>query len=183
MRMNRLATLLLSLLTAGIAPAASLTVLERTEQAPEMGTLRFLEIRHDQARYTIVPPHGWRLNTDVASAQLKFSEPKSNISMALQFHTNAARQVLSTTDSMRALAVPHLSSATVLDDFSNSGSGGRSLVLNYLLHGRPMRARVAVLPLDRGCVTFVVACGADDFPNAEPVLAALQTSFQRQTPP
>jgi len=181
--MNRLATLLLSLLTAGVAPAASLTVLERTEQAPEMGTLRFLEIRHDQAQYTLVPPHGWRLNTDVAAAQLKFSEPKANISMALQFHTNEARQVLATTDRMRELAVPHLSGATVLEDFPNSGSGGRSLVLAYLLHGRPMRARVAVLPLDRGCVTFVVACGADDFANAGPMLAALQTSFQRQTPP
>ena len=84
--------LLLLLATGAVVSAQSLTVQTRTTTAPEMGTIRYLQLHCDGQTYTMSPPSAdWRSKLDGAKARLQFFAPLGTAVATLRFTTGAAR--------------------------------------------------------------------------------------------
>lgn len=172
------------LLAAGFACAAPPFSAEpRVEIGREMGELNYLHIAYGPNTFTLVPPRDWARHAFAQSGRLRFCPPNGYVYLDVQFRTNELQSVLTTADGPRQLAAPHLTSATVVEEFQPGTSEGRTVIFRHSLNGRPMRTRLSIVGFEGGCASFLLTCGADEFKVYEPMVSAAQASFQCKTPP
>lgn len=183
--MNRLSAHLLLTCTFWLvsllaSPAGGLTVRSKLVHAPEMDPYTCYEISYQGEHYSIVPPFGWRAETDTASSVLRFIDRQSTARVVVTFSSSNATEILASTERLRAYAVPDLSQAQVLGTFPVpfGGVSGKAVDLGWLFHGSAQRCRAAVVPLRKGNVSFVLTCESSGFKNAEQALNGLLITFQ-----
>jgi hypothetical protein len=161
--------------------AEGFTVTSKIVQAPEMDPYTCYEISYQGENYSLVPPFGWRAESDAASALLRFVDRQGTARVVMTFSPSNATEILATTESLRAYAVPDLSQAEVLGTFPvlAGGASGKAVDLGWQFHGAALRCRAAVLPLRKGgSVSFVLHSENTGFKSAEQVLNGLMITFQ-----
>ena len=79
-----------------------------------------------------------------------------------------AKTVLDGTAALRQIVAPLLKDSTGDEEFpAYSGYGsGRGVDLSFALQGTAMKARLAVIPLAQGFVSFALTCAAGDAASA-----------------
>lgn len=157
--------------------APTLGIRTRLERPPEMDAITVAEVEFNAERFSFVVPRNWRLEPDLAGRTIQLSSELSRAVITVQFSEQPAESVLKSTDTLREFAAPGLITAKVIEEFpvySGGGQGKGALFAN----GTEARSRVAVVPLGRGCVSFVLSCRASDAP-AQQTFGALITSFRK----
>lgn len=110
--------ILAGLLSASmLAHAQPLTVAWKTIRPPEMDTLRYLEVQFAGDKFTLVPPNGCGIKTDLPSATIQLSASTGSVSMTIQFSTNSSRAILASKDAMQQYAAPQEANTEVREEF------------------------------------------------------------------
>lgn len=173
--------LIVGLFSAPImAYAQPLIVLSKTVRPAEMDTLRFLEIQFAGGKFTLVPPLGCGLNTDLPSATIQLSASTGFVSMTIQFSTNNSRTILASREALQHHSAPTGVRTEVRDEFpAYSGTTtGKGIELTFNLHGHPMWRRAAVIPFSGGFVSFIATAPANESKAAQQLFGGVITSFQ-----
>lgn len=169
------------LVSSALLFGQGLSVVSKSTLAPEMGELKYLELRFGSEAFTILPPVGTRIEVDGPAARLTFSGGTNAVSLAIRFATNEAKVVLASLESMRQFAVPYLGEAEVTEEFPafSGDMAGKGFAISYSLRGQRTRCQVAVLPLRQGCISFVASAPAPQTREVHQLLGGALTSFQR----
>ncbi len=179
--MRTLSLIVATLMTTQLLAAPTLSVTTRTERPPEMDTITIAEIGFDEERFAFVLPQNWRFDPDPTGSVLRFHSELNKAKITIQFSPLMPEGGVQSADAVRQLALPGLGYAQVIEEFpivSNNGQG-KGALFGY---GLDWRCRAAVIPLARGCATFVLTCRTNEM-SSQQTLGALVTSFRKVAAP
>ncbi len=174
--------ILAGLLSASmLAHAQPLTVAWKTIRPPEMDTLRYLEVQFAGDKFTLVPPNGCGIKTDLPSATIQLSASTGSVSMTIQFSTNSSRAILASKDAMQQYAAPQEANTEVREEFPaySSTTPGRGIELRFKLHDQWLWRRAAVVPFSGGYAGFIATSTIAESKAAHEFFGGVLTSFQQ----
>jgi hypothetical protein len=181
MRLPVFILILASCLSSLSGWAQTLTVRSTKVQAPEMAPFDVLELGYGtEQHFSVVPPAGWRAETDSQNAVLRFYSRTGSATFAIQFLPGDPREILASAEAIRQATVPHLENARIVDELPavSSAGSGKSIHLDLTFRGAEMLSRAAIIPLARGHASFVLICPKDELKMAEQVFSGVLTSFR-----
>jgi hypothetical protein len=151
----------------------------RTERPPEMDAITVADLEYENEKFSLVLPHNWRIEPDFGAQSLRLHSELTRAVLTVQFHQSAPGDVSKSVDALRQFLAPTLNSSNVIEEFAvYSGVGeGKGMLCHY---GDDWRLRAAVVPLNRGCVSFGLAFRTNET-SGQQAFGALITSFRRKT--
>lgn len=152
-------------------------------QGDSSGTFTAADIDANGDKFSLVVPRGWRAAISEEQNSLSFSSKSGETRIAVTFSADNPKPLIANAESLRQSVAQLLNDPTVIEEFpAHAGCGsGLGVDLSFLLHGRSLRSRLAVIPLSAGHVSFILTCPPNDFAAGQQSFGATLTSFRRAT--
>ena len=178
-------TLLLGGALASLAVAATFNVQVRQVRTLEDGIVTGAYIQANGDTYAVVVPHGWKARASSSDHGLSLNSQAGDTTISILFSDQDVTALMDHPDRLRQAVVPYLAEARVVEEFP-AYSGlvpGRGLGLSYVRNETEMKTRVAVVPLERGHVSFHHTGVAKDQGPPLQLLGPVLGSFRRSALP
>ena len=184
MRLTPPVTVVCGLLVVCAVPLEAFHVSIRQMPGVENSVYTGAEIEANGEKLSLMIPSGWRAGNSPQPDSFTLQPRSGGGPLTIQCWPQDAATVLSSATALRQTVAPLLPAATVNGEFpAYSGYGaGRGVDLSFAVQGHSMQARLVVIPLTQGFVSFVLACPSEESATALQSFGVILTSFQRFNP-
>jgi hypothetical protein len=156
-----------------------------TAEIPERGQVTTTVLRTSQARFSFLPPAGWRAEVDAAKQRITWTSPDYTAVLRLQIRFQGSGQTSQLRpEELRQVVLQELPAARITEEFTcpSGSAAGLAFDAERVVQAEfPVSSRMAFLPVPGGRAELLLSSPREQFHQRQVDLTGFLNSFQVDT--